>query len=225
VKIAFCGASGTGKTTLAEWVSETYNLPMNPVGSRSVARLMGFDNPYDVDRADLATYQAFVLDLEDFEETPENLSGAANQAIDEYIDGESVRGLFQTQLQRAKINWEVSQSRFVSDRTTVDDFAYSCLHDIGFVDEAFIERARKHLQIYDLIVFCRSDVFCNLDGDPHRVAAKSYHEVFDLLADGALVNWLGDDWNEKVLVLDSANLEERKEAIRRHVRVGYLSRL
>ncbi len=50
-RLAFAGASGTGKTTLAEWVSKTFGLPINPVGSRSVAQSMGFDNPYDVDKA------------------------------------------------------------------------------------------------------------------------------------------------------------------------------
>ena len=50
-RLAFCGASGTGKTTLAEWLSETYGLPINPVGSRSVARAMGFDSAYDTDAA------------------------------------------------------------------------------------------------------------------------------------------------------------------------------
>jgi len=51
LRIAFAGASGTGKTTLSKWISETYGLPINPVGSRSVAKSMGFDNPYDVDKA------------------------------------------------------------------------------------------------------------------------------------------------------------------------------
>lgn len=51
VRLAFCGASGTGKTTLAKWMSEEFDLPFNPVGSRSVAKSMGFDNPYDVDEA------------------------------------------------------------------------------------------------------------------------------------------------------------------------------
>jgi predicted ATPase len=49
MRIAFSGASGTGKTTLATYVSERYGLPVNPVGSRSVAKAMGFDSPYDVD--------------------------------------------------------------------------------------------------------------------------------------------------------------------------------
>lgn len=51
IKIGFCGASGTGKTTLARAVSAEFGLDMNPVGSRSVADEMGFDSPYDVDKA------------------------------------------------------------------------------------------------------------------------------------------------------------------------------
>jgi len=42
MKIAFTGASGTGKTTLAKYVSETFDLPLNPVGCRSTLKEMGF---------------------------------------------------------------------------------------------------------------------------------------------------------------------------------------
>ncbi len=51
MRIAISGASGTGKTTLARSLAEHYKIPMNPVGARSVALEMGFDNPYDVDAA------------------------------------------------------------------------------------------------------------------------------------------------------------------------------
>lgn len=49
IRLAFSGAAGTGKTTLAELVSEKTGLPICPVGSRTVCRAMGYDNPYDVD--------------------------------------------------------------------------------------------------------------------------------------------------------------------------------
>jgi|SRR5882724_9570830 len=49
MRIAIAGASGTGKTTLARAIAEKYDLPLNPVGARSVALEMGFQNPYDVD--------------------------------------------------------------------------------------------------------------------------------------------------------------------------------
>jgi len=49
-RIAFAGASGTGKSKLVQYLAEKRRLPINPVGSRSVSKLMGFDNPYDVDK-------------------------------------------------------------------------------------------------------------------------------------------------------------------------------
>lgn len=51
MRIAICGASGTGKTTLAKFIAESFGLVLNPVGSRSVAKKLGFDSPYDVDKA------------------------------------------------------------------------------------------------------------------------------------------------------------------------------
>jgi predicted ATPase len=51
MRVAVSGASGTGKSTLAEWISKTYGIPINPVGSRSVSQAMGFVTPYDVDKA------------------------------------------------------------------------------------------------------------------------------------------------------------------------------
>ncbi len=51
MRVAFCGASGTGKTTLTAYVAAKYRLPINPVGSRSVSLAMGFASPYDVDKA------------------------------------------------------------------------------------------------------------------------------------------------------------------------------
>ncbi len=51
MRIAISGASGTGKTTLARAIAERYQIPLNPIGARDVAKEMGFDNPYDVDQA------------------------------------------------------------------------------------------------------------------------------------------------------------------------------
>lgn len=51
MRVAFAGSSGTGKTTLATWLAAECGLPINPIGSRSIAKEMGFDSPYDVDVA------------------------------------------------------------------------------------------------------------------------------------------------------------------------------
>lgn len=51
IRLAFAGASGTGKSTLAHYVATKYGIPMNPVGARSVAMAMGFSTVYQVDQA------------------------------------------------------------------------------------------------------------------------------------------------------------------------------
>ncbi len=51
MRIGLAGASGTGKSVLTKFIAERYSLPICPVGSRSVAKAMGFENPYDVDKA------------------------------------------------------------------------------------------------------------------------------------------------------------------------------
>jgi len=51
LRVAFTGAASTGKTTLMNFVAETFGLQPNPVGARSVAQAMGFESPYDADAA------------------------------------------------------------------------------------------------------------------------------------------------------------------------------
>ena len=51
MRVAFAGASGTGKTTLMRHVVKMTGFDVCPVGSRGVAKSMGFENPYDVDAA------------------------------------------------------------------------------------------------------------------------------------------------------------------------------
>ena len=53
MRIAFVGASGVGKSRLVEYLHSKLDLSICPVGSRSVAKAMGFSNPYDVDKFNL----------------------------------------------------------------------------------------------------------------------------------------------------------------------------
>ena len=64
LRIAFCGASGTGKTTLAKWLSTEYGFEFNPIGARHVASLLGFESPYDVDKAGRRSeFQSLLIDM------------------------------------------------------------------------------------------------------------------------------------------------------------------
>lgn len=51
MRIGFIGASGTGKSRLTQLMADEFSLPICPVGSRSVAKDMGFESPYDTDAA------------------------------------------------------------------------------------------------------------------------------------------------------------------------------
>lgn len=156
-RIAFCGASGTGKTTLAAWVAETAHLvgdgcavPLNPVGSRSTARAMGLDNPYDVDKKGL-------------------------------------RVEFQTRLQAEKISWELAHTAFVTDRTVLDELAYTLMHiEVDAIPDGYVKTALEHMSWYTRVVFCPIDAFWQVGTDPARIANLAYHRVFEQLLHGML---------------------------------------
>ena len=169
MRIAFAGASGTGKTTLAKYVAETFNLPFNPIGSRSVAKDMGFDSPYDVDKA-------------------------------------GRRGEFQRRLVRSKVEWETTNESFVTDRTTADNLAYTCLHDVYSVDHELIELVKTGIDRYTHIFLCYMDTFFALGSDPFRVSNPCYHEVYESI----LLSFV-NKYNTKSLVIkaDGNGLEKR----------------
>lgn len=185
MRVAFAGSSGTGKTTLARFVSETYGLPINPVGSRSVSQAMGFSSPYDVDRASAHVYEFAVREGRSPNE-------AAEVAIGAYEAGEhpmpTMRPVFQVRLQQAKIAWEIDHaSGFVTDRTSMDDMAYALLHCPSAVDRAFIERAQTHLGQYTRVIFLPLASFNELEGDPARVNDLDYQVRYETILYGLLM--------------------------------------
>lgn len=142
MRIGFTGASGTGKSTLARFVAETFGLEMCNVGSREVAKLMGFDSPYGVDAA-------------------------------------GKRKEFQHRLLLEKTTWERERDRFVTDRTMLDNLAYSILHGVRDVDAEFMAACFKGLARYDVIFFLAVDDFCEPVDDAARVKDLAYHRAFE----------------------------------------------
>ncbi len=145
LRIALFGAAGTGKTTIAEWLSAELDVPMNPVGSRSVAREMGFEHPYDVDK----------------------VPGA--------------RADFQRRLVLKKREWEMAHTSFVTDRTTMDNLAYTMMHDVHAIDEELLQDCVAGLRNYTHLVFCPTLTFCRTANDPARVHSMTYHRLYELL--------------------------------------------
>ncbi len=218
MRIAFLGASGTGKTTLTTAIAKIRDLPICPVGSRSVAQAMGFvhppghaqegqGNPYAVDRAEAANYE---ISLQD---GAPPLS-AARRACASWSQGaRTVRPAFQLRLQAEKIAWELDHADFVSDRTTLDDLAYAILHCREVVDAAFLERAREHMNVYDAVFYCPWYAFHDLGGDASRVADEAYHEVYDALVRG-LVEQIAPRFSERLVMLEQGSLDWRMAVIR-----------
>lgn len=149
-RIAFAGASGTGKTTLSTYLTETLKLPFNPVGSRSVAKAMGFESPYDVDKA-------------------------------------GKRAEFQRRLVTEKRAWENEHQEFVTDRTTLDNLAYTVFHDVATIDAALLDQVVEGMARYTHVIYCPVSVFCNPAGDPSRVADMTYHQLYDTVIEALLV--------------------------------------
>jgi hypothetical protein len=174
MRIAFSGASGTGKTTLAKFVSEKYGIPINPVGSRSVAKAMGFDSPYDVDKS-------------------------------------GKRAEFQRRLQAEKIEWELKHDSFVTDRTTLDELAYTILHDIETaIDPAYYDAATGHIQRYTVRFFLPRESFQSLGDDVARKSSSLYHGIFEDILWGLERR---DLQSEMAWVLNTEQLERRQSQI------------
>lgn len=143
VRLAFCGASGTGKSTLATAMAERLGYLICPVGSRSVSAAMGFENPYDVDAA-------------------------------------GVRVDFQKRLLSDKRSWERTHDEFVTDRTHLDNFAYTMEHAPSLaLDYDFRSQVDFATKRYTHIVFCPMSAVFRTDGDPHRIDERLYHERFE----------------------------------------------
>ncbi len=148
-RIAFAGASGTGKTTLAERIAADLCLPICPVGSRPVSAAMGFASPYDVDKA-------------------------------------GRRAEFQRRLIAEKAAWERENPAFVTDRTTLDNLAYTMLHDVHSVDAELLAAVMSGVDRYTHVIYCPVEAFCNTAGDGARIAELTYQRLYDAALFGLL---------------------------------------
>ena len=192
IRLAFCGASGTGKTTLARWAEKEFGLPFNPVGSRSVAKAMGFDNPYDVDiptedhpKGQRAEFQRrLVIDKRAWEDDHESF----------VVDRTTVDNLVYTMFHGV-----------YSIDTTL----------MGLI-VAGMERY-THIVFCPVHIFCNlGDDTSRVGGGEHGEAGDmTYHHLFDLTIKTMLDRFKAK--GTKVTSLYSSELEERQGWVERHI--------
>lgn len=149
-RIAIAGASGTGKTALAEALAKHYRLPLCPVGSRTISRELGYDSPYDVD----------------------TIPGA--------------RAKFQRTLFQRKEEWEAEFDEFVTDRTVLDNLAYTLLHDPESLPDAQLDNYFEAMTRYTHVAFLPIASFQQLGDDPARKKSRSYHLAFECILETLL---------------------------------------
>lgn len=201
MRVGFIGASGTGKSTLVRLLQVKHpDVPVNPVGSRSVAKAMGFvhpagspqadeGNPYAVDHASESIYLGALAISNDpliAAHTARFVAPDASRSPLAPHQLKTCRPLFQARLQAEKIAWEAQADAFLTDRTPLDDLAYAILHCREVVDDAFIDRAFAAMSRYNVVFYCPLATFCNLDGDASRVAERAYHRIHDAILAGLI---------------------------------------
>lgn len=156
MKVAFAGASGTGKTTLMENVKKyvefksQLSFEICPVGSREVIKDLGLQNPYDVDI--LGKRKEF-----------QHLLFEKKSRWEENHD------LFFT-------------DRTHFDNLTYS-IMHDC---INTVENNFFDKVIEKSKEYDLVIFCKISRFHHFGDDPCRVKDLNYHRIYEQILDALI---------------------------------------
>jgi len=125
-------------------------------------------------------------------------------------DGLGRRQEFQSRLVREKADWEATHDKFVTDRTTVDNLAYSMLHDAMKVDTELFDLSCQGMSRYQTIIHCPVSVYINLeDDDPTRLRDITYHRMFDAALWGLLQRFRPPE--VRLVVMPFPQLTHRKD--------------
>ncbi len=156
-RIAFAGASGTGKTSLARPLAEALGLPLQPSFSRLVAAEMGLASPYDVDAlGQRDEFQRRVLGRTIVWQVGHHATG--------YVTDRTV--------------WDALAYTFLHATSR------AFIQGTGAVMRAL--QGLGSSSFYTRVILCPIDSFFRLDDDPARVQDESYHRRYESFLQASL---------------------------------------
>lgn len=209
MRIAFAGASGTGKTELAKYVAKTFDLPFKPSVSRKVTVDMGFLSPYDADHIREKDWDKIWSVPGDRENKVARLQEV--RSPEEVGRDVSCRRVFQQFLWAAKLQEEgPPTTSWVADRSLFDLLVYEIQH-LGYLWGNIRKRLDLAEQHADLIFYTPVSSFWNPGGDPMRLSDRGYAETTDLLLQSMLLKSHPQaSSGDRRVTLTSKSLEARK---------------
>jgi len=159
-KIAFCGSSGCGKTTLAKYVSELVGIPFIPMSQK------GNLSKEDVDRFKEKTNNNYHEEI-----SHEMLIYLTNRFPNFGID-------FQFTLLKLRRKWIEENPEFITDRSPVDNMVYFLSQCSNYADTKvtaqFINIATKAFSKLDAVVLLNP--LPKLENDGTRIVNPYYQE-------------------------------------------------
>lgn len=205
LKIAFTGPSGTGKTTLAKYLSEKTGIPFLPSSA------------------------GFILSDESKRSLSDNhgYSGEGHKNVIQLSMANPNFALeFQTRLLDDRISFLSDKPAFIVDRCEVDNMVYflmqSAIHNTDEVNHEFIKKAVGQLCKYDRVIYIPSTNPREegIENNGSRVSNWYYQKVvtavFDKVALSMIPQIAGEELGltlPTLHVISWWDLEERKKFI------------
>lgn len=132
MRIFICGASGTGKSKLAEYLSQEYGLGFVSGSGRKLMKEFGYPN-----------HQAMILDFV--------INPSKGLQFQEYLLDERVRMI------NTLTNPVTGEASWVSDRSPIDNYVYTMLqvgqHLPGNVVEAYKKKCEMQLRMATHLIY------------------------------------------------------------------------
>ncbi len=127
------------------------------------------------------------------------------------VDKAGKRAEFQRRLIDEKIAWETGRASFVTDRTPLDNIAYTAMHDVKAVSALLLSDAVRATRRYTHVIRCTMDGFFAPGDDPARITDPTYHKLYEALISGLLDEYVS---GARLFTLDDTAREVRQYTVR-----------